>query len=457
MVELDEIRTWAHERLPDLLARHQVPGAALAVSAGEEVVETAAGVLNTATGVAATADSVFQVGSITKVWTTTLAMQLVDEGKLDIDAPVRRYLPEFALADEEAAARITVRQLMCHVSGFGGDSFTDTGPGDDCVEKYVAALRDAPQLFPPGEMFSYNNAAFCVLGRIVEVLRDKSYDDCLRDHLCAPLRLTHTATGPAEAIRYRAAVGHIRPGPDAEPQPAPVWALTRSNAPAGAVLSMRPRDLLTFARMHLVHNTVLSEAGAQAMRERQVTLPEPGPLAAAWGLGWQIFDLPAGTVIGHNGGTIGQAAYLRVVPAHDVGVALFTNGGTSYLVYQEIVGRVLRDLTGIELPPMPLPEPHAPRIDASRYIGTYASPVTEAVVSQDDDGRVWLARTPKGAFASGLGETPVSTELVAWSGDTLLAVEPEPGPFAPHTFLGDDGQGHARYLYWRHRLIPRVA
>ena len=458
MSKLDEVGAWAEERLPALLAEHQVPGAALAVFSGEEMAETAAGVLSKATGVEATTDSVFQVGSITKVWTTTLAMQLADEGKLDIEARVRSYLPEFAIADEDAAAQITVRQLMCHVSGFEGDIFTDTGKGDDCVEKYVATLRDVPQLFPPGEMFSYNNAAFCVLGRIIEVLRGKPYDDCLRDHLFGPLQLTHAAASPYEAILHRAAVGHIQPEPDAEWQPAPVWSLVRSNAPAGAVLSMRPRDLLSFVRMHLAGGraardpgagpggAVLSTASVQAMQERQVKLPDLGLLATSWGLGWEIFDLPTGTLIGHDGGTIGQAAYLRVAPGHDVGVALLTNGGVTHPVYHEVVGRVLRELTGIELPPAPVPSPQPPPIDASRYIGTYSSAVAESVVTQDGDGRVWLERTPKG-IAAELGATQEKTELVAWRGDTLIPVEAEHGMHVPHAFLGDDGHGHTQYMH----------
>jgi CubicO group peptidase (beta-lactamase class C family) len=451
MSKLDEVGAWAQERLPALLAEHQVPGAALAVFSGDEMTETAAGVLSKATGVQATTDSVFQVGSITKVWTTTLAMQLLDEGKLDIDARVRSYLPDFKIADEEAAGQITVRQLMCHVSGFEGDIFTDTGKGDDCVQKYLGTLGDVPQLFPPGEMFSYNNAAFCVLGRVIEVLRDKPYDDCLRDHLFTPLQLTHAAASPYEAILYRAAVGHIQPSVDAEPQPAPVWSLVRSNAPAGAVLSMRPRDLLTFARMHLAggagpDGAVLSTASVQAMQERQVKLPDLGLLATSWGLGWEIFDFPTGTIIGHDGGTIGQAAFLRVAPGHDVGVALLTNGGTTHPVYQEIVGRALRDLTGIELPPLPVPDPQPPRIDASRYAGTYASAVGESAVSQDGDGRIWLERTPKG-IAAEFGATQEKIELVAWRGDTLITAEAEHGVHTPHAFLGDDGHGHTQYMH----------
>ncbi len=212
MANLSDIKAWISDRLPELIAKYQVPGAAVGVCVGDEVIDSAAGVLSKATGVEATADSVFQLGSITKLWTTTLVMQLVDEGRVDIDAAVRDYLPAFALADESAAAVITVRQLLCHTAGFEGDIFTDTGKGDDCLEKYLPVLADVPQLFPPGELFSYSNAGFCVLGRIVEALRGKPFDDCLREHLFTPLGLTHAANGPYEAILYRAAVGPASTG-----------------------------------------------------------------------------------------------------------------------------------------------------------------------------------------------------------------------------------------------------
>src|SRR5215475_1082991 len=293
MANLAEINSWLQDRLPVLMAEHRVPGAAIGVYADGQVIDLAAGVLSKATGVDATADSLFQVGSITKVWTTTLLMQLVDAGELDVDSPVRRYIPDFKLADDTAAATITVRQLMCHTAGFEGDIFTDTGTGDDCVEKYVATLGDTAQLFAPGEMFSYNNAGFCVLGRVVEVLRDKPFDACLREHVFGPLGLKHVANGANEAILFRAAVGHLQPGPDADPQPAPVWSLARSNAPAGSMLSMRPRDLLTFVRMHMRGGvaadgtSVLSQASVKAMQEQQVTLPNLGVTGASWGLGWE--------------------------------------------------------------------------------------------------------------------------------------------------------------------------
>lgn len=452
MTNLDDISAWLDANFERLLAEHQVPGAAVAVLANGEMIDRAAGVLSLATGVAATTDSLFQIGSITKVWTTTLVMQLVDEGLVDLDAPLRTYLPDFAIADESAAAAITPRMLLCHKAGFEGDIFTDTGRGDDCVEKYVATLHDLPQLFAPDERFSYNNAGFCVLGRLIEVLRGKCYDDCLAEYLFAPLGLQHAAAGPYEAILHRAAVGHIRPEPDSDPVPAPVWCLTRSNAPAGAALAMSPRDLLTFAKMHLDGGTasdgtaVLSAASVKAMQEIQVELPKLALMGEAWGLGWEVSRMAAPAVIGHDGGTIGQSAFLRVVPELGVAVALLTNGGDPVRTFGEVVGHVLRELAGVELPSLPTPPQNPQPIDASRYVGTYSCDVTDYTVSQDEAGRVWVDETPKGILAE-MGAHAERVELAHYEGDTLIRLEPVQGLYLLMAFVGEDADGNALYVH----------
>ncbi len=461
MAQLADVQSYLDDRLPDLLAEHQVPAAAVAVVAGDEVVDAAAGVLSSATGVEATTDSLFQIGSITKTWTSSLLLQLVDEDKLDIDAPLRDYLPEFHIRDEAAAAEITVRQLLCHTAGFEGDIFTDTGRGDDCIEKYVATLGDTAQLFPPGEMFSYNNAGFCVLGRLIEVLRDKPFDQCVRDHLITPLGLQFAANGPYEAILYRAAVGHLQPDPEQPPVPAPVWALARSNAPAGSMLTMRAKDLATFAQMHMRGGVgpdgtqVISAASVTAMRERQVTLPKLGVMGDAWGLGWEIFDWDGGPVFGHDGGTIGQGAFLRYVPDQDVAIVLMTNGGDALPVFTEIYTKLLRELAGVTVPDHPRPPATVQRIDAAKYAGTYSCEVSDMTVSQDEDGRIWLDTVPKGEIAAMIGQVE-RKELVHLDGDTLIHVEPDQGIHMPLAFVGDDGSGRALYLH-HGRALRRAA
>ncbi|MEU4395752.1 serine hydrolase domain-containing protein [Kribbella sp. NPDC023855] len=452
MATLSEIQTWLQDRLPALLAEHEVPGTAVGVLYGGEVVDHAAGVLSKATEVETTPDSVFQIGSITKVWTTTLVMQLVDEGKVDLDRPLREYLPEFVLGDETAAAAITVRQLLCHTSGFEGDIFNETGKGDDAIEKFVPTLAGVEQLFPPGELFSYNNAAFAVLGRLIEVLRDKTFDTALRDHLFTPLGLAHAAADPYDAILHRAAVGHVRPTPDAAPVPAPVWAMTRSMAAAGSMLAMSPRDLLAFAKLHLDSGTaadgtaVLSPASVKAMQQAQVQLPALGMMGDSWGLGWELFDWNGTAVIGHDGGTIGQSAFLRVVPEHGLAVAVLTNGGDTIEVYKTVIGHVVKELANLELPALPTPPATPVPIDVDRILGTYSCEVADLTVRQDDDGRVWLDQTPKGIFAE-LGPAPEPVELVGRSEDSLIAVKAVNGVHNPHVFVGNDSAGRALFLH----------
>jgi CubicO group peptidase (beta-lactamase class C family) len=452
MGDLEHVRSWLDEQLPLLLDKYQVPAAAWAVLQGDQVVDGASGVLSKATGVEATADSLFQIGSVTKLWTSTLVMQLVDEGLVDLEEPVRTYLPEFRIADEEAAARITVRQLLNHTSGFEGDIFTDTGMGDDCIEKYLPTLSEVPQLFPPGERFSYNNAGYCVLGRLVEVLREKPYDECLRQHLFAPLGLTHAATSAYDAIMFRAAMGHIELEPGAGYQPAPIWAMARSNAPAGSMLSMRPRDLVAFARMHLEDGRasdgtqVLAPGTAARMQAKEVSLPDLGLMGTSWGLGFERFDTADGEIVGHDGNTIGQAAFLRMVPGTGLAVALLSNGGDAFSLYREVIGHVLEELGGLPGPQLPVPPTHPEPFDATRFVGTYSAEVADLTVSQDADGRIWIEQVPKGMFEE-LGEKPERSELVHYRDDMLIPLQPDRGMHMPHAFLGDDGEGRALYLF----------
>ncbi len=291
-----------------------------------------------------------------------------------------------------------------------------------------------------------------MLGRLVEVLRDSTYDACLRERLIDPLGLTHTATDAYQAILFRAAVGHIELEPGAGYQPAPVWAMARSNAPAGSMLAMRPRDLLGFARMHLedgraADGTQVLAAGTPArMQAAEVELPDIGLMGSSWGLGFERFDLADGEVVGHDGNTIGQGAFLRMVPEAGLAVTLLTNGGDAFSLYRDVVGHVLEALGGVRTPGLPTPPAHPEPVDATRYVGTYTAEVADLTVSQDDDGRVWIETVPKGMFEE-LGEQAERKELVAYGDDMLISLQPDRGMHMPHAFVGDDEQGRARYLF----------
>jgi CubicO group peptidase (beta-lactamase class C family) len=461
-MELAEATQWLDDNLATIASTYDVPGVAVGVLAGDEVIDAATGVLSLNTRVDVTTDSIFQVGSITKIWTTTLVMQLVDEGLLDLDQPVRAALPSFRVADEAASATVTPRQLLNHTAGFEGDIFTETNRGTDAVELFVDnVLTDVPQLFPAGELFSYNNAGYTVLGRIIEVLRGKPYAQALRDHLIEPLGLTQIATLPDEAVLFRAAVGHIQPDPKAALETAPVWNLPYTTAPAGSLLTMSPRSLLTFARLHLSGGLapdgtrVLSEASVRAMQEVQLDIFNTEPTQRQ-GLGWRLTQLNGGEIVHHDGNTIGQSAFLRLVPSRDVAVAVLTNTDRAALLHHEVAGKLLRELAGVELPPLDAP-PTAPiAVDPRRYVGRYEARVAQFDVGADDDGGLWFSERPMGEFADLYPNEPERHRILTADGVRFVTALPELGQYFAIAFSGDDGTGRATFLHTG-RAVARVS
>ncbi|MGC0416389.1 serine hydrolase domain-containing protein [Embleya sp. AB8] len=445
------------KRLGELAERGNIPGASVAVRIGEETVTAATGVLDVEFGYPATPDSIFQIGSITKVWTATLIMQLVDEGVLDLDVPVRTYLPDFKVVDEGAAASLTTRQLLCHTAGFEGDLFEDYGPGADAVAKLVAAMADsAGQLFAPGEMFSYCNSGFVTLGRIVEVLTGQTWEAAIRERIAVPLGLTRVATDPNEAILHRVAIGHVS-GPDGTNAKAPIWQMPRSNAPAGSTLTTTASDLVAFAAAHVARGLLpdgtrlLSEASALAMRVPQVRVPDTEAVGTAWGLGWNLFDWAGGPVIGHDGGTVGQSAILRVAPDSGVSIAILTNGGDLGVMY-DLVRDVFASTAEVLVPLPSAPPEQPPVVDARYFVGRYTSAVMAFEVVDSEEGLELTMRTV-GVAARMAGEQVRTSRLVVRDARTLIAVEAKNGRHDQYAFVGDGDR--ARFLHMT-RAVPRV-
>ncbi|MFD7665103.1 serine hydrolase domain-containing protein [Streptomyces sp. NPDC059788] len=363
-------------RLDELRAAHHVPAASLAVLTGGDIHEMASGVLHRGTGVEATTDSVFQLGSVAKVYTATLVMQLAESGALDLDAPVVSVLPEFATADAEATKTITTRQLLSHTSGLTCDFTLDTGRGDDCLARYVEAARDVPLDGPPGT-FSYSSVGYNVLGRLVEVLTGQVWDQALKDRLVGPLGLRRTMTLPEEALAFRAAMGHMgQSGQD--PDPTPAWDLMpRSAGPYGRVVA-GAADVVRLAKLHLDGGLapdgarVLAPETVAAMQRWETDCPDRWSVSSdGWGLGWSLYDWNGTPGYGHDGASVGQYAFLRVVPEAGVAIALLTNGGSARRLYDALLRELLDDLAGVRMPEPFAPPAQPPVVDLTPYLGTY--------------------------------------------------------------------------------------
>jgi dipeptidyl aminopeptidase/acylaminoacyl peptidase/CubicO group peptidase (beta-lactamase class C family) len=455
-------------RLAALAKKHGVPGAQLGIlriaetpegaergNRPDDFVHAAAGVLNANTGQPASVDSLFQIGSISKVWTATVIMQLVQEGKLSLETKVRDVIPELELASEELTNELNVWHLLTHTSGIDGDVFTDTGRGDDALEKYVRSLVDAAPMYPLGATFSYCNSGYSILGLVIEKLTGLVWDAALRERLFTPLGLTSTVTLPEEALLFASAAGHIEGGDT--PVVAPQWMLPRSLGPAGLIVST-VHDLLRFARMHLMRGEapdgtgILSAEAAQRMTEFQTDLPDKYLLGDSWGLGWIRFDWHGHRLIGHDGNTIGQAAFLRMLPEAGLSVALLTNGGSAHDLYEELYGEIFLELVGVPLQPS-LAVPAVPvTVDVSPHIGLYERSSVRMEILTDERGPV-MRTTILGPLAA-LETDPTEDLVMTPVSPGLFAVRPQGmDSWVPVTFY--DLPSGEEYVHYGARATPK--
>ncbi len=428
-------------RLEELAPHYRVPGAVLGILRGGEETVFATGVVNVASGVETTPEAVFQIGSNTKLFTATLVMQLVDEGKLDLDVPVQQYLPEFTTASRELEGLVTLRHLLTHTSGIDGDFFLDTGRGDDCLERYLVACSVLPQYFRPGAHHSYCNAGFSIVGRVIERATGMTWDRALRERLLLPSGAITMGTLPEEAIVHRAAAGHVI-GPDGSVRVAPIWALPRSNAPAGATPFARATDVLRFARVHMNGGVaaggerVLSAASVASMQTPQHRFDRPGD-PAAWGIGWMIFDWGGHRVIGHDGGTLGQFSAVRVAPDDGLAVVLLTNGGNMPALARKLVGEAFEGLAGFTMPSLPEPSGGV-QVDRAAYRGRYEK-LSAAVEIIDEDGALSATVRQRRSLIPGTPDETYSLE--PFDGRYFLAAPKGGGAKNVWSFVDFDSAG----------------
>jgi CubicO group peptidase (beta-lactamase class C family) len=429
----------------------------LGIWAGGRETVVAHGVLNTATGVDTTPDSVFQIGSVSKVWTATMIMQLAEEGRLALDTPAARVLPGAALGDPDASAEVTVAHLLTHTSGIDGDVFTDTGRGDDCLERYVAGLASVPRIFPPGGAYSYCNSGYVLLGRIIEVLDGRTWDASLRERLAGPLGLDRTVTLPEEAILHRAASGH-RAHPHQGERVA-TWGLPRSLGPAALICSSA-HDVLAFARLHLEGGVaadgtrVLSQESVSAMQRPRAPIPGTGRRAGAIGLGWRLNSWDGRPVYGHDGDTVGQSSFLRIDPRTGVAACLLTNSIETEGLFERLFAEVLRACAGITMPVGLSPAAEPGHLDLGRHAGRYERTSRRFDVSLRD-GKLHVVVEATGARTA-FSDGPEEFDLhpADSGGDNFVARTRDADPWTPISFARLTDQ--TPYLYLSGRVTPKA-
>jgi CubicO group peptidase (beta-lactamase class C family) len=430
----------------------KVPGVAVGVLLDGREEHAFHGVTSVANPLPVDERTFFLCGSTTKTFTATAIVRLVGQGLVDLDAPARTYVPELRVEDEDAAAAVTVLQLLNHTSGWDGDFFRNTGDGDDALARYVAAMIGLRQLTRPGGAVSYNNAAFGVAGRLVEKVTGSTFEAALRELLLDPLDLHDTLFFPRELLTRRVAVDHQRlqdGGTNILP-----FGFPRATNPAGG-LATTTKDLIAWARFHLDGgDSLLSPELVRRMQD--ATVEAPGWSAGdAVGISWLLSDVAGLQVVGHGGATLGQLSLFKIVPERSFALVSCTNCSPIGAAFNE---RIM-EWAWETLLDAPIPEPETAARTADEvapYCGRYETVANLIDVTANGNGlSVLVTDRPEVLEEFGVEleqEPPVPFLFQAGHADRIVCTTP---PYRGSTgfFLRDEaGRVTAVNVFGRHHV-----
>jgi D-alanyl-D-alanine carboxypeptidase len=331
--------------------RSRQPGLTLGVTDREETLAVRTyGLADLASQEPVTPETLFEIGSIGKSFTAILALQLVDEGKIDLEAPVDRYLPWFTVAQPPGDSPITIAHLLSHTAGIvaGID-------GTPEAAFQVWSLRDLPTTSAPGEHFHYSNVGYKALGLVLEAVEGRPYPELLRARILEPLGMSATEPAITHDIQARLAVGYEylhddRIGYPGAPLAAATWLETGT---ADGSIASTAADMCAFVRLLLRDGEgptgrLLSEQAFAQMTTRHGGIDE----TVGYGYGLIIRDLDGRRLIGHGGGMVGYLAGVQADAEAGIGAVVLQNGVSAHpMQLARTLIRIVRD--GPD--PMPLP------------------------------------------------------------------------------------------------------
>jgi CubicO group peptidase (beta-lactamase class C family) len=292
-------------------------GALLVAHNGRPVFSRAYGIADRRSDAPNTLDTRFTLASMGKMFTATAIAQLVEQGKVALDSPIVRYLPDYP--NQQFARQATVRHLLSHRSGLGSywnSLYEQRRTTLTTVASHLPLFAGDPIAFSPGTQFRYSNAGFQVLGLIIERVSGQSYYDYVRDHIFVPAGMTSTGYYGPDGEVAGGAVGYSRSGPDA-PWRDNLGMREIKGGPAGGGYST-VADLLRFAQ---------GLTGARLMRPETLRLfTTAASPAEAYGLGFGTSNHHGHAGFGHNGGAPGMGNNMLVVPDLGYVTVILTNG-----------------------------------------------------------------------------------------------------------------------------------
>ncbi|WP_027346318.1 serine hydrolase domain-containing protein [Hamadaea tsunoensis] len=369
-----------HEVVTAVAAKHRIPGAAVGVLVDGREHFAAAGVTDIENPLPIDEHTLFPIASVTKSFTATALMRLAAEGKVDLNAPVRTYVPELRLSDPDTTERVTVLHLLNHTAGLEWN-LIDPDPVEDTLAAFVAKLAGLKTIAPVGARVSYSQAGYNLAGRVIEKVTGMSYEESVGRLVLRPAGLADTVFAMDDVARRRHATGYNRDD-DGTPRPATSWKGDRGNHPGGGAASTTA-DLLRWARVQLGDDPAVRRMQEPTAELRASTLGD------AMGICWFIKDIGGVRTIGHGGSGNGQFSDLLIVPGRGFAVVSLANcGPDGYLFNQAITQWALEHYLGVvEQPPQPVAYDEARAREAA---GRYEIDVMNLDVATDGE-RMTLA------------------------------------------------------------------
>ena len=396
------------ELAEEALRNHPAPGISIAVQQDGEVVFSGGfGYADLENNVPATAETVYRIGSVTKQFTAAAAMLLVEEGKLELAAGLRAYLPGY----DTRGFEVPVERLLNHTSGIKGyteiPEFWEKSRLDVDHQAMLELFSAPPFEFEPGDRYQYNNSGYYLLGVLIERLSGMDYGDFLDQRVFEPLALERTLVlenskivpGRAEGYEVAESGGFVNDEP-----------LSMTGPYAAGAMGASVLDLLSWQRA-LASGRVVSAASYQAMTTRGRLVNED-PVHYGYGLG--LGEEHGLAKVSHGGGINGFRAQLAYYPEPALGIAVLINAGSGRPGVLE--NRIARVMLGMPQPMVN--EVAVPDSERERCAGTY------------DPGRAPVTLRIEGGALFGFGErlVPVGNGVFHPEADPFLTVVCESGP-----------------------------
>ncbi len=351
----DGINTYIEQSMRHL----NIPGVSLAIVEGDRIVHLRGFGKARPGGEAPTSQTPFYIGSLTKSFTALAVMQLVEAGKVELDAPIQCYLPWFRVADPVATAQMTVRHLLIQTSGMpmllGMANLDDFDSRPDATERQARALSTLKLTRPVGSKFEYSNLNYNLLGLIIEAASGETYADYIRRHIFEPLNMSYSFASRAVAKQHGLAMGHRYWF--GHPFPAPNLSIPAGSLPAGQLISSA-EDMAHYLIVQLnagCYNgrQIFSEKGIAELHRPATEINEMDRSQGSYGMGWINQGTGRTRIIWHSGIVPDFGAFMALVPEQKKGIVLLFNANHAMMkmTLDEFGMVAAQRLTGEPTPP----------------------------------------------------------------------------------------------------------